>query len=333
VGTLAGFLMIAGANSLVMVFAGRILDGLTAGNLSVAQAYIADHTPPERRARSFALIGIAFGTGFLLGPAVTAYLSVHGLAVPLYAAALLSFTSIVCTSVLLPREPGVKSLQLADAHDLPAGRRPSLFAFGEYRKYFVRRPLSGLLWEFFFYIFAFSMFTGSFALFAERRYVWHGQPFSPREIGILFALAGAVGLVVQGGLLGRLVSAIGERRLVATGLVSLGVGLALFGYVDPVVPLACAGVLAAFGNSLLRPCLTSLLTKAVTRREQGTVLGLAQSLASLAAILAAPVAGWLLERRYLTAWGWTAAAFCGAALIARRWGSALVVENARGREG
>jgi DHA1 family tetracycline resistance protein-like MFS transporter len=90
-GTFVGFSMIAGAHALWVIFAGRILDGLTAGNLSVAQAYIADNAEAKHRTRAF---GIAFGIGFLLGPAVTAFLSRLGLSVPLYCAAGLSLTSM-----------------------------------------------------------------------------------------------------------------------------------------------------------------------------------------------------------------------------------------------
>ena len=103
VGTLVGLLVMATAGSLAMLFVGRVIDGSTAGNLSLAQAYIADNTAPEHRAKSFALIGIAFGLGFFLGPSVTGYLSQYGLRAPFFAAAVLSATSILCTALLLPK--------------------------------------------------------------------------------------------------------------------------------------------------------------------------------------------------------------------------------------
>src|SRR5262245_19011518 len=101
IGTFIGLLVMGGANSLWMLYLARVIDGATAGNLSLAQAYIADNTAPENRARSFGLIGIAFGLGFFLGPSVTGFLVQFGLRAPIYAAAGLSLTSIICTLVLL----------------------------------------------------------------------------------------------------------------------------------------------------------------------------------------------------------------------------------------
>jgi MFS family permease len=324
-GTLLGFLMIASAQSLWMIFLGRVIDGLTAGNLSVAQAYIADNTAPENRARSFALIGIAFGVGFLLGPAVTAYLSRYGMSVPLYLAAGLSLTSIICTRTLLPRDPDVVP-RAADAPlegGPPVGQRVSILNWGRYVTYFQRPVLGGVLCEFFLYQFAFAMFISGFALYAERRYTWNGHAFGPHEIGLLYAFSGLVGVIFQGGFIGRAVKVFRERRLIAIGLVMLGIGYALLGYVEPITPLLIAVTLSSLGNSVLRPSLTSIVTQVVSKREQGLVLGLTQSLASLASITAAPLSGWLIDRRLLTAWGWVAAAFCALALCIRQWGSGL----------
>jgi MFS family permease len=329
-GTLIGFLLIASANSLWLIFVGRVIDGLTAGNLSVAQAYIADNTAAENRARSFALIGIAFGIGFLLGPAVTAYLSRYGMSVPLYLAAALSLTSIICTRTLLPRDPDAAALRHVPTGAVavseagpPVGQRISVLSWGRYVGYFQRPVLGGVLCEFFLYQFAFAMFISGFALYAERRFQWHGQPFGPHEIGLLYAFSGLVGVIFQGGFIGRAVKVFRERRLIAMGLISLGVGYVMLAYVEPVWPLLVAITLASLGNSVLRPSLTSIVTQVVSKKEQGVALGLTQSLASLASITAAPLSGWLIDRRLLTAWGWVAAAFCALALCIRGWGSGL----------
>jgi DHA1 family tetracycline resistance protein-like MFS transporter len=329
-GTFIGFSLIASAHSLWMIFAGRVLDGLTAGNLSVAQAYIADNTEAKNRTRAFALIGIAFGIGFLLGPAATALLSPLGMSVPLYCAAGLSLTSILCTFTLLPADARRPAAALGTAQPaagqattpFPAGRRLGILQWRRYLGYFRRPVLGGVLAEFFFYQMAFSMFISGFALFAERRFSSDHQPFTPREIGFLFAFSGLLGIVVQGGLIGRLVRVFEERRLIALGLCSMGAGYALLGYVEPVAPLLVAVALSSVGNSVLRPSLTSVVTQVVPDAERGVALGLMQSLASLASISAAPISGWLIERRHLTSWGWFSAGCCGMALLMRRWGSA-----------
>ena len=107
IGTLVGFFILAYANSLWVIFVSRIIDGITAGNLSLAQAYISDVSLPKDRAKSFAVIGIAFGLGFLIGPAISGYLSQFGYSTPILAAAALSATSILCTYFLLPANPPV----------------------------------------------------------------------------------------------------------------------------------------------------------------------------------------------------------------------------------
>ena len=113
-GTLAGFVMMAFAGSLWLVFLARAIDGATAGNLSTAQAYISDVTKPEERARSFAIIGVAFGFGFLVGPGITASLAHYSYQAPLWAASALSLTSIVFTFFLLPRKEPVHPQQEAE---------------------------------------------------------------------------------------------------------------------------------------------------------------------------------------------------------------------------
>jgi MFS transporter, DHA1 family, tetracycline resistance protein len=125
-GTFVAFLMLGFANTLAVLFVARVIDGLTAGNLSIAQAYISDVTTPENRTRSFALIGIAFGTGFLLGPAISGLLSHRfGYGAPAFAAATLSFMSIVFTITLLPSQPRKPEPMLPDAAPTPGAAAPA----------------------------------------------------------------------------------------------------------------------------------------------------------------------------------------------------------------
>jgi DHA1 family tetracycline resistance protein-like MFS transporter len=321
-GTFTGFVIIANAHSLWLIFVGRLLDGFTAGNLSIAQAYIADNTKPEDRAKSFALIGIAFGVGFMLGPALAGYLAQYGMHVPFLAAAGLSALSILCTATLLPKGGAPK----VDQGATPAGKRPGLFDFAEWGRQLRRPVIGGILAEFFVYLFVFSMFMSGFALFAERRYSMGGAPFGPKEIGLLYGLAGLVGIVIQGGLLGRMVRRFGEAKLITVGLAVMGTGFLLLPQVTPIRGLVFAVFCVACGNALLRPNLTSLLSRAATRHEQGVVLGLSQSLSSLANILAAPLSGFLIEKGHFQLWAVVATVGCGLALILRRWGSAQVAQ-------
>jgi len=326
-GTFASRLLLAGAGSLWVVYLARIIDGLTAGNLVLAQAYISDVTEPENRARSFALIGISFGIGFLLGPAISGVLSPFGLAVPILLSAALSGVSILATIFLLPASKPVADQGPAG----PAGRRLSLLAWREYLQYFQRPGLSRLLVEFFCFVMAFASFTGGLALFLERRLTWNGHPFQAREVGFVFAYAGFLGIAVQS-FLGRLVRRFGETGLVAVGFASMAVGYGLLAGVHMLPLLLVAGLFSSFGTGVLRPSLTSLVTQAVARNEQGVVLGLNTSLQSVAQILGPAVAGVLIDHGLLGAWALFCAACALAGLLVQRSAPATSdrVEPARG---
>jgi DHA1 family tetracycline resistance protein-like MFS transporter len=318
-GTLLGLLIMANAWTLWVVFLGRIIDGATAGNLSLAQAYIADNTEPENRSKSFALIGIAFGLGFFLGPFVTGYLSAWGLRAPIYAAAALSLTSIICSATLLKNEkPKPRETRIEDG---PGGQRLAVSEWSVYVGYFRQPVMAGLLAQFFLFAFSFATFTSGFALFAERRFTWDGHPFTPREIGFVFAFAGFLGILIQGGLVGRLVKRFGEPRLVAVGFFSMGLGYLILGGIGTIGPLLVATAFAAFGQGLLRPTLTSLVSQIARRDEVGVVLGLSQSLTSLAQMIAPPIGGWLIGHGALGSWAVVAAAASAGGLVAVRWGS------------
>ena len=307
-GTFIGFLILAYANSLWLVFFSRILDGLTAGNLSLAQAYISDVTKPEERTKSFALIGIAFGMGFLVGPGISGFLSQYGYQYPIFVAAGLSFTSILCTYFLLP-----------SSRPLPPGEgaaeRLTIFGWGNYLRYFRDPAVASFLWQFLAFAFAFPTFMSGFALFAERRFTWSGHPFGPKEVGYVYAYVGFLGIILQGGLIGRLAKKMGEAPLVRAGFLIGAIGMAALGFTFGIPMLLVVSALASVGLGVLRPAITSLLTQTAHRSEQGTVLGLTQSLNSLSQIIAPFIGGMLIDRGWLAAWALLGAAVAAIGLL------------------
>jgi MFS transporter, DHA1 family, tetracycline resistance protein len=315
-GTFIGFLILAWAGTLWVVFLSRVIDGLTAGNLSLAQAYISDVTKPEDRAKAFGVIGVAFGIGFLIGPAISGFLSTYSYQYPIFAAAALSLTSILSTYFLLPGAPVIAEAEKRDGPPLPAGRKLRVLDWGNYATYFKRPALAQLLWEFFAFAFSFAIFMSGFALFAERRFTWNGHPFGVKEVGYIFAYVGFLGIILQGGLIGRLVKRFGETKLVSAGFISATVGFALIGFMYHLPGLLVASTLASFGTGVLRPALTSLITQHAGREEQGIVLGLTQSLMSIAQIIAPVIGGYMIDRELLTTWAITGAAisFVGVAI-------------------
>src|SRR5262249_33876973 len=160
-----------------------------------------------------------------------------------------------------------------------------LLDWGAYLEYFKRPGLDILLLQFFLFCVMFMLFISGFALYLERRFFIHGHPFGPREVGYLYAYSGFLGIIIQGGLLGRLVKRFGESSLAMAGFLSGAVGLAALAFIHPIPMLIPVLTATAFGTGVLRPTLTSLVTRQTHRKEQGVVLGLTQSLNSIAAIV------------------------------------------------
>ncbi|MCU1328425.1 MAG: hypothetical protein JWN34_3795 [Bryobacterales bacterium] len=305
IGTCIGFLILAGAQSLWMVFLSRIIDGATAGNLSLAQAYIADVTKPEERTKSFAVIGIAFGIGFLIGPALSGFLSQYSYTYPILVAAALSAGSVICTATLLPAVEPHTGGPVG-----PGGKRVGVLDWKSYGQYFARPALGPLLLQFFFFAFSFSMFVNGFALFAERRFKWHGKPFDAVQVGFILAWVGFLGIIIQGGLVGRLVKRFGELALVRSGFAVTAVTAFWLARITTVPELIANTGVSSFGSGVVRPALTALITHKADKHEQGVVLGLTQSLTSVTQIVAPVLAGALIDRGWLGAWA------CGVGLVA-----------------
>jgi MFS family permease len=316
-GTFVGFVILSQANALWLIFVGRILDGITAGNLSLAQAYISDHTAPENRAKSFGIIGIAFGIGFFIGPAVSGQLSHFGLHAPFILASALSATSIACTYFLLPKNelPPTRAPDAAGPPP-PAGSRLSVFDWRVYAEYLKRPGVGALMVQFFLFQFAFSCFTQNFAMFAERRFfLASGKAWGGPEVGWIFAYSGFLGIMLQGGLIGRLVKRFGEPRLIIAGFLSVAVGYVFLGLAYTTVALLVAATFASFGNGVLRPVITSRITQAVGRHEQGAALGVSQGLAAIAMTLSPPAGGGLLTYAHLLLWALLCAGVSAAGFV------------------
>jgi MFS transporter, DHA1 family, tetracycline resistance protein len=302
-GTCAGFIVTAFAPNLWILFLARAIDGATAGNLSLAQAYISDITKPEERTKSFGVIGIAFALGFLVGPGISGFLAQYDYRYPIFGAAALSACSIATTWMLLP---SVK----------PSGpaRRTSLFDWSTYAAYFRQPLLASRLWQFFLFSLGFALFTSGLPLFLERRLTWDGMPFGPKQVGYTWALAGFCGIFWQGPALGRLAKRFGESLLNRAGFLGYVLGYVILALCQSVAWLGASTAVMSMG-SLVRPALTSLITQAAGAQEQGAVLGLTQSLTSISMIIGPLASGYLIEHGFLTAWGLTAAAISTVGLL------------------
>lgn len=272
IGTGVGFLILGFAMTLWMLFLGRILDGITGGNISTAQAYIADVTTKENRAKGMGMIGAAFGLGFIFGPAIGGILSRWGIHVPFFFAASLCFANAVLLYFTLPETV---------TRDHPARNLAGGRSLGQIIKSLKQPRLAFILAIYFFFIVAFSIMTTSFSLYTMFRFGYDAQ-----HTGYLFAYVGLIAVIVQGGLIGRLVKKFGELPLIIFGAFCFAISLFAVPFVGPaaggLAALLVGGGVFSLGNSLATPALTSIASKSVGAAEQGTVLGVTQSVASLA---------------------------------------------------
>jgi MFS family permease len=307
VGTFAGLVILAAATSLALVFLARIIDGLTSGNISVAHAYAAEHSPPSARKQALGMTSGAIGTGLLIGPALSGFLAPYGHAAPVWAAAALSLVSILSTAVLLPPDRAGSG----GIRRLPEPR-PARTLLG--MRYAWR--LLGLLLVFFV---ANAMFLSQIGLFLSARFTWDGHPFGARELGCVFAYAGFVNIIIQGLLISRVGMFVSDRSTVVIAFGCIGAGFLMLAFATQVGLLAVCLTLIIAGSMFVRSTLTAELSRSAALNRQGMVMGFNQSLMSIANILAPLVSGALIGHGLHTLWALAIAAIAvvGAAMAAR----------------
>ena len=271
-GTSLGFLILGFATTLTMLFIGRIIDGISGGNISTAQAYIADVTTKENRAKGMGLIGAAFGLGFVFGPAIGGVLSRWGINVPFLFAGGLALANVVLLYFTLPETVSKDHPARVSA---ATGRGLNQLISS------LRNPRLGfVLTIYFLSIVAFSIMTATFSLFMMFR-----LGYDAFHNGWVFAFVGIISAAIQGGLIGKLVKRFGEPLLVIVGGLLFSASLFVIPFVTPATGLLAIlsiGAATAIGQALSAPSLSSLASKSASAGEQGGVLGVMQSVASLA---------------------------------------------------
>jgi len=289
--TAVAFLLYGVAASFAVLLVSRLFAGAATANIAIAQAYVADVTTPEGRAKGMGMIGAAFGLGFVFGPAVGGLLAAHSLSTPGFVAAALSILNLVGAFFLLP-EP---AQHVAAARQ--RGRFEALFA--ELRKPGIRK----LLVIFFVVTFAFSAMEATYAFLSQRHY-----GLDARHVGWVFAYIGVIVVLVQGGLIGPLTRRYGEKKLLVAGAVLQALSLAALPFATGVPGLLLATAPLALGSGLTSPSLSSLLSKFSRAEDQGGTLGIGQSASALGRIFG-PLTGTMSFS------AWHAAPYLGGAVL------------------
>ncbi|MEN3368039.1 MAG: transporter, family, tetracycline resistance protein [Verrucomicrobiota bacterium] len=278
-GTAVGFALMGMAHSLTLLFVARILAGITGGNISIPQAYIADVTAPEKRSHAMGMIGAAFGLGFTFGPLIGGLMSRISYSAPFFFAAGLAVANALLIYFLLPeslsREHRAKPHEQASLAEVFRHGRGSMFAT--------------VVATYFFLIAGFAIMTTLFALFTEKRF-----GYDAHANGYLFGFIGIIAVIVQGVLIGRLIKIFGEVALTRTGMVLTTVSLALLPFCNNLTTLLLVSAGLAAGSGFASPPLSGLASQMIERTWQGRALGVMQSAGSTGRLMGPLLGGWLL---------------------------------------
>lgn len=278
----AGYVIFAFTHTYWMLLLSRVVAGIGGSSIGVAQAYIADITTREERAKGMGLIGLAFGLGFVFGPLIGGFLAKYSYMATGFASASTSLIAFIFCYFKLP-----ESL------------KPGLFNIQEKRKLFnteafiatFKHPSVGIAIILFFILtFSVANIYGTFALLGYKMY-----HLNDMQIGSVYGVIGIIGAIVQGGLIGRLSKKHSDNKLITTGAFFMMIGLALMPYAGSYVGLLIVCVVLASGSGILQPTLLSLLSKVAPEAEQGMILSINQSLSAFARMLGPLWGGFAFE--------------------------------------
>ena len=267
---------------LALLFGARIIDGASGGTAATATAVLADISTPENRAKTFGLIGVAFGLGFVLGPGLGTALAKFSVTLPVWAATAFAISNLALVIWVLP-----ETLSLKKRSSLP--RKRELNPLTQLKLVFINPLSQKLCIAFFLFFMAFNGFTAVLVLYLKQAFNW-----SPQLSSQAFVVVGVVAMIVQGGLIGPLVKVFGELKLTISGIgfVISGCILLIIANIDNSIPMVFSAVaLLAMGTGLVTPCLRALISKKLNAAGQGAVLGSLQGLQSLGTFIGATTAG------------------------------------------
>ena len=278
IGSATGYILMADATSLAMLFLARILAGVAGASVGTASAYIADITPPENRSKRMGLIGAAFGIGFVLGPAIGGLLSQWSVVAPFWFAAILSMSNAVLMWIVLP-EPD----RHAARQQGPGNLKQTFEKAGSWR-------LGIVTITYFIAIAGFAIVTVIYPQVSHRRF-----ELNQSQISFIFVMVGLIGAAIQGGGIGRLVKRFGDVNLAIAGFAIMAISMMMMPLAGsvPLFLLFTSGL--AVGNSLSQPTVNAIASKGASAALQGRVLGVLQSAGSLGRVFGPVLAGFLLS--------------------------------------
>ncbi len=283
ISTLIGFLLLGFANSVWLLVAARLVDGLIGSNMTVSQAYISDVTSLQDRTKIYGYSSAVFGAGLIFGPVIGGTLSTINYSIPMFFAAGISLISIILVIIFLPESLTIKKEKFKiKVYDI--------FPIDEAKRFFKDSNVRKLLLLFLIYNFGFMLFISSFALFAEQQI-----QITAQEVGFLMAWIGILRVIFQGLLINPLQNKFGENSTLNMGITSMIFTMVVLvftrNYFFAYIPL----IFLAFGTGVCRPIFTSKLTKSVNKEETGSVLGVSNALSSIGQIITPILGGAMIQ--------------------------------------
>jgi len=277
-GSAIDYVIMGFAPSMAWLFVARMISGATAGALATCNAYIADVTPPERRAQAFGLLGVAFGVGFAIGPAIGGFLGGYSIRLPFFVAAGCVSINWLYGALVLPESlPPDQRRPFSWRRANPVG---SLLALRRFRGVF------DLAWVYFIYMFGSVILQSIWVLYTGYRYGW-----TPLQVGLSLTYVGVLTAAVQGGFVKRIIAATGERKGLVLGLLLSAGAMTAYGLSTHGWMIFVFVLLGAFGG-ITGPSVQALVTRHVPGNEQGALQGSLSSLQSLATIFAPMLGAW-----------------------------------------
>ncbi|MDD2678927.1 MAG: MFS transporter [Candidatus Nanoarchaeia archaeon] len=300
--TATGFLILGFANSVFMIFLSRVIDGLLGSNMTLTNAYISDITKGKERLKIYGYSGIIFSLGMFIGPAIGGFLATIDYSIPAFLAFFISLITLALTIIFLKETVKVsKNVEI---------KSKDFFPVKDFVQGLKNPVLKSIFFEFFFFIFSFSMLTSSMALFSESQ-----LKIGPDTIGLLFMFIGSVRIIFQALIFPRLANKFSQDSLTIAGLLMLITGLVNIYFVNSVAALFISFFFFSIGGALSRPSMLSSISNKAKDDERGKIMGVFDSLSSISMIIAPIIGAFIIDNYYPGTIGLIAAAFMIISLI------------------
>lgn len=309
--TFISFVVLAFANSIEMIFLSRAIDGLLGSNMTIAQAYLSDISSKKDRSKVFAISGIAFSVGFLIGPAAGGYLAKFSYSLPAFISAGISLMTIFLTMALLKET-------VKDRKEFEF-KWKEILDLKSFLKYFSDENKKNRLWEFFAFVLTHAIWTNQMSLYVNMKFGWGTD-----IVGYGLAYVGLINVIIRGVFFAKIIDKFGEAKMKMVGMWSCLISFVSLAFTTQGWMLFPVFTFFAFGGSFVRPTLTGEISKNSNEKEQGSIMGVLGSLQSLSQIMGPLVGGYVLTNFAPSLMGWVPA-------LVMLWSIRLALRNTQGK--